>query len=251
MINNTIINNTSNFYSTGVAAPLINYYNNISRNEDGWTDIELWVSYLNGDYPEIIPSEINIGSNNIEDGDSAICNFNNISTINWLEGNINEDPLFDENAELEYSLLPSSPCVNAGTEQITASYEFPLTDLAGNQRIWGDCIDMGCYECQMGGSNEFVIQNSKLKIQNYPNPFNPTTNIVFFTTEGTENTEISIYNIKGQKVRTLVDEMLPSGKHTIIWNGNDMHNNQVASGVYFSVMKTGKQVIRNRMILLK
>jgi hypothetical protein len=233
LINNTFIDNTSNYYTTGVAAPVINYYNNISRNEDGWTDLELMVSYQNGLYPEIIPSEINIGCNNIEDGTSGVGNYNNVSTINWLEGNIDEYPDFDETADWEYSLLPSSPCVNTGTENITGSYEFPLTDLAGNQRVWGDCIDMGCYECQIVEIDEFVIQNSKLKIQNYPNPFNPSTTIFFSTNEDTENAEISIYNIKGQLVRSFKIQNSKFKISQVVWDGNDENGKRVSSGVYF------------------
>jgi FlgD Ig-like domain/Protein of unknown function (DUF1565) len=249
MINNTIINNTSNFYSTGVAAPLINYYNNISRNEDGWTDIELWVSYLNGDYPEIIPSEINIGCSNIENGDSAICNFNNVSTINWLEGNINENPLFDETSEWDYSLLPDSPCTDSGTEIITGNYQFPLSDLAGNQRVWGACIDMGCLEYQLDGTDiDIITSNSRLF--NYPNPFNPVTTIKY-TIQNPAMVELNIYNIKGQLVKNLVNEHKKQGKYQIIWDGKDKQGSVCASGIYFSQMKAGKEVITDRMILLK
>jgi FlgD Ig-like domain/Protein of unknown function (DUF1565) len=250
MINNTIINNTSNFYSTGVAAPLINYYNNISRNEDGWTDIELWVSYQNGDYPEIIPSEINIGCNNIEDSDSAICNFNNVSTINWLEGNIDENPDFDETSEWDYSLLADSPCTDSGTEIITGNYQFPVSDLAGNQRIWGACIDMGCLEYQLSGYSENEIITAKRSLFNYPNPFNPSTTIEYAIKEACQ-VELSVYNIKGQLVKHLVDELREPGYYQTFWDGKDKQGSVCASGIYFSQMKAGKEVIRDRMLLVK
>ncbi|MCD4818463.1 MAG: T9SS type A sorting domain-containing protein, partial [Candidatus Cloacimonetes bacterium] len=87
--------------------------------------------------------------------------------------------------------------------------------------------------------------------QNYPNPFNPTTNILFSTTESTENTELSIYNIKGQKVKTLVNDKLETGDHSIVWDGKDDSSKQVSSGIYFYKMKSGKYTATKKMILMK
>jgi len=251
LINNTFINNTSNYYSTGVAAPEINYFNNISRNEDGWTDLELMVSYQNGDYPEIIPSEINIGCNNIEEGSSAVGNYNNISTINWLEGNIDEIPEFDENSGWGYSLLPVSPCADSGTEIITGNYQFPLNDLAGNQRVWGACIDMGCLEYQLSGNDENEIITHNNKLFNYPNPFNPETRINF-ELEQDAKVKLEIYNMKGQKIITLVNENLTAGYHSQTWHGNDEKGNKVTSGVYLYRLKVDNKTCGiQRMLLLK
>lgn len=86
---------------------------------------------------------------------------------------------------------------------------------------------------------------------NYPNPFNPETTISFLTTESTENTELVIYNLKGQKVKTLVNKVLPAGNHSIIWNGKNDNNESVSSGVYFYKMKSGTYISAKKMILLK
>ena len=85
----------------------------------------------------------------------------------------------------------------------------------------------------------------------YPNPFNPELTIVFFTTECTENTEIKIYNIKGQKVRTLVNTVLSAGEHSVVWQGKDDKGNQVSSGVYFIRMQIGQQVYTGKAVLMK
>jgi hypothetical protein len=98
---------------------------------------------------------------------------------------------------------------------------------------------------------ECEILKTENSINNYPNPFNPSTTISFLTTEGTENTEISIFNIRGQKIRTLVDEILPAGKHSINWDGKDNQGAACASGIYFSQLRAGKEVIRDRMLLVK
>jgi flagellar hook assembly protein FlgD len=87
--------------------------------------------------------------------------------------------------------------------------------------------------------------------QNYPNPFNPTTTISFSTTESTENTELAIYNLKGQKVKQLVSGQLSAGQHSVIWDGKDDNNKTVTSGVYFYKMNSGKFTSTKKMILLK
>jgi Peptidase family C25/Propeptide_C25/Secretion system C-terminal sorting domain/Peptidase family C25, C terminal ig-like domain len=87
---------------------------------------------------------------------------------------------------------------------------------------------------------------------NYPNPFNPSTTISFqLNTETTENTDIVVYNLKGQKVKQLLNNQLSAGKHTVVWNGKDDFDKSVASGVYFYKMKAGKFVSTKKMILMK
>ena len=88
--------------------------------------------------------------------------------------------------------------------------------------------------------------------QNYPNPFNPETTIQF-TTENTEkNTELIIYNIKGQKIRTFnCHPELVEGQSSIIWDGTDENNNPVSSGIYFYKLKNGRYTSTRKMILMK
>ncbi|MCK4655256.1 MAG: T9SS type A sorting domain-containing protein, partial [Candidatus Cloacimonetes bacterium] len=89
-------------------------------------------------------------------------------------------------------------------------------------------------------------------LSNYPNPFNPTTTISFsLNTENTEDTEIIIYNIKGQKVKTLLNEHLSKGNHSINWNGKDNNNKAVASGLYFYKLSSGKETQVKKMLLFK
>ncbi|MFC1898368.1 T9SS type A sorting domain-containing protein [Candidatus Cloacimonadota bacterium] len=85
----------------------------------------------------------------------------------------------------------------------------------------------------------------------YPNPFNPTTTIAFSITNDQQKTEISIYNLKGQKIITLVDDTFSAGKHTVMWNGTDSNGKKLASGMYLSKMKTADYTSTKKMILLK
>ena len=87
---------------------------------------------------------------------------------------------------------------------------------------------------------------------NQPNPFNPTTTISFsLTTEYNVNTEILIYNMRGQKVNQLINEQLPTGRYSVVWNGKDDNGKQVASGIYFYRMITKDYSSTKKMILLK
>ncbi|MFC1552547.1 FlgD immunoglobulin-like domain containing protein [Candidatus Latescibacterota bacterium] len=87
-------------------------------------------------------------------------------------------------------------------------------------------------------------------MENYPNPFNPTTTIEFTLPEA-GFTELSVYNISGQKVRDLVSEEMTAGVHSAVWDGRDQQGNPVSSGVFISRLRTRDNVFSNRMILVK
>lgn len=87
--------------------------------------------------------------------------------------------------------------------------------------------------------------------QNYPNPFNPTTSIEY-SIQYDAKIELSIFNIKGQKVRQLVNEQLESGKHSVIWVGEDDNGKQVSSGIYYyKLIVNGKTEAVKKCLLLK
>ncbi len=85
---------------------------------------------------------------------------------------------------------------------------------------------------------------------NYPNPFNPETSISF-NVKSDEQVSIEIYNLKGQKIKTLVNDKVKAGNHKVIWKGDDDNGKPAASGVYFYRMKSGRYTSSRKMILLK
>lgn len=87
--------------------------------------------------------------------------------------------------------------------------------------------------------------------QNYPNPFNPVTNIDFSLPKS-EKVSISIYDLNGRHVRTLVKERnYPVGNHTIQWDGLDNAGKKVSSGMYYYRFQAGKTVKTRAMTLIK
>jgi hypothetical protein len=86
--------------------------------------------------------------------------------------------------------------------------------------------------------------------QNKPNPFNPMTTFSFVLPERA-NVNLSIFNIEGKLVRTIVDRALPDGFNEFIWDGQDTAGNPVSSGVYLYRLKAGKKAITRKMVLLK
>jgi hypothetical protein len=86
--------------------------------------------------------------------------------------------------------------------------------------------------------------------QNYPNPFNPETTIKYFLPSPSD-VKLEIFNIKGQLVKTLVNEKQTTGKFSVKWNGKDDSDKHVASGVYFYRLDTSQKSITKKMVLLK
>lgn len=100
-------------------------------------------------------------------------------------------------------------------------------------------------------ANEDIVPTTSQLIGNYPNPFNPTTTISFSVTQTSPFVTLEIFNLKGQKVKQLVNETLPAGSHSVIWNGTNDSGKSVTSGIYFYKMKTGSYTYTRKMILMK
>lgn len=88
--------------------------------------------------------------------------------------------------------------------------------------------------------------------QNYPNPFNPSTTIAYDIAEGNDvQVRLNIYNIRGQLVRTLVDESKSEGSYLVQWDGTTNNGQQVSSGVYFYRLQAGDFNQTRKMVILK
>jgi len=156
-----------------------------------------------------------------------------------------------------------------GTDSWTI-YNQDNSGMISNDCVYSICIDSQCrkwigtwegivifdgttwirpYISEIVASDSPVQVVPEFFLSNYPNPFNPTTTISY-NLPNSGQTEISVYNIKGQLVKQLVNEFQESGEHTITWNGKDDSDNPVSSGIYFSkVSSVGKTQIHKMMMI--
>jgi len=207
------------------------------------------------------PSTVEFNYCTMPGATERIFNEDNFNTLIWGEGNIDAYPQFvggDWSTPEAYKLAENSPCINTGIPDTTGMHLFPL-DLAGCTRVWDDRIDMGCYEYgSVDSDEELIIPSESAILYNYPNPFsfnhtrsNYGTTIKFCPPE-MGLAEIEIYNMKGQKVKTVFQRDVLPRELEVIWECNDERGYQVSSGIYFAIMKlNGKLVASRKMLLLK
>jgi len=145
----------------------------------------------------------------------------------------------------------------------SSSYNFPanaklrfMCDASGNRDdVYIDEIEwrgMSGTAAFGGPSGQLVAGAPKAfeSFQNYPNPFNAATSISFALPEDAQVT-LEVYNVLGQRVRKLVDDYLPAGKHTVHFDARNEHGEDLASGIYFYRLQTDHTVATKKMILLK
>jgi hypothetical protein len=256
--NNTISRNYASSSCGGIlcyykSSPLITN-NVISSNLQGWGIYCEWESN-----PAILHNNVwdNLDGNFIDCpagvGDTSWgTNINGIPCDSFY--NIIRDPLFVDTLN-DFRLQEGSPCIDAGDNSVA-----PNSDLDGNARVVDGneddsaVVDMGAYKYQpsIGIKDEeasLAVSDFVLS-QNYPNPFNPQTRIEYFLPRPAQVT-LAIYNILGQKVKTLIDESHTAGTKSVTWDGKDPEGRLVASGIYFYKLETADYVDSKKMLLLK
>jgi hypothetical protein len=150
-----------------------------------------------------------------------------------------------------------TPSYNNGIAYESRSYRtvgtsFEITGLGGDYTLDDAVYGILEFFDVLSGSeadDPIIPVVTELK-QNYPNPFNPETTISF-ALNTSDHVEIEVFNLVGQKVKTLIKEDIDAGYHSIIWNGTDDSENQVASGIYLYKLKTGRYTSTKKMILMK
>ncbi|MBD3218618.1 MAG: T9SS type A sorting domain-containing protein, partial [candidate division Zixibacteria bacterium] len=167
-------------------------------------------------------------------------------TLYWQEGNIDSDPLFIDASQEDYHLSAGSPCIDAGT----AYYEWNgdvLVNLSSGEYN-GSAPDMGALESGTPSAikDEGAIANRFELNQNYPNPFNPATTIQYNLSNETQ-VELTVFNLLGQQISTLVKAKQAAGQHEAEWNPA---LNGVPGGVYFYRLKTNHGTKTGKMIYL-
>lgn len=96
---------------------------------------------------------------------------------------------------------------------------------------------------------EKAVPHQLVLEQNFPNPFNPATTIAY-TLASSARVQISIYNVMGQEVRTLIDETQPAGTYQLHWDGKDRNGKEISAGIYLYKAILGNEVKIRRMVKL-
>jgi hypothetical protein len=251
IINNTIVNNKAKDGS-GIfnldSYPLL--MNNILWNDLSEPDSrEIFndnVSYP--DYPELNNGELHIFNSDIQGSLEGLAR--------WEGGNnINKDPGFIDSL---FHLSDTSRCVGGGVDSIEINGVYYLAsqmDYFGNPRPnpIDEFVDIGAIESPYEYDPDPVaidwpIQGTPTQFslnQNYPNPFNPITKIDY-ELPITNYVNLSIFNLLGQKVATLVDKKQPAGSYQLQWDASDF-----ASGLYYYRIEAGNFIKTRKMIYLK
>ena len=207
------------------------------------------------------PNSITVSYSDVEGGEAGIVTNDN-GTANWLEGNIDADPVFVSGPLSDYHLCPftPSPCIDAGNPD--PQYNDPENPLIPGYAMWPALgtirNDMGVY----GGPGtevwatsieedrkDFLPISFSLK-QNYPNSFRAKTDIQFILPKSTQ-VSIKIYDVAGRLVKTLVDGEKSAGSHKAYWDGTDQHAQRVSTGIYFCKFSAGDFNTVKKMILLR
>ena len=175
------------------------------------------------------PNSASISYSDINDGMNSVVTNNNGDVI-WNEGNIGEDPLFCTSWELDFTLAENSPCVSTGLGEYNMG-----------------AFDVGCGP-MMSITNDLPTQFS-LK-QNYPNPFNPKTTIDYSLTSDAF-VDLSIFDISGRRIKTMVNSFQSKGEFSIVWNGENDFGILAPAGIYLIRLETGRHHESRKIVLLK
>jgi len=233
-----------------------------------------------------IQAEVNI-NNSLFRSNSIASDLPNLVTINdcifngnpLFQGNTNDSLLITQPEY--YYLSANSPCINTGTAD-TTGMNLPDTDLAGNYRVWDNRIDMGCYEYGAppvaNDDNTNPPLPDRIMLSTYPNPVylnsakGAYTFIEFTLPErAKEQPVIEIYNLKGQKIRTIKltdsfnslvrkaglselndqDGRSTSEFYSTVWDCKDERSQKISSGIYIVKVRSGKHQTAIKMTILK
>ena len=262
IVNSTIVDNTvnataSNSGGLSIQNMDVSIVNSIIRN-----NFPINISLESAIIPLFVNkiSRLNIAASNIHGSEEEIVTHDSV-VVNWLDGNIDKDPLFVAGNPFDYNLTDSSPCINARTPFLVWEGD-TLINLSASEYI-GEAPDMGALESDVLISVEGKeTQPTEFKLeQNYPNPFNPSTTIKYsiakFPLLGGDGrgglVTIKVYDILGREVTTLVNKVQKPGNYEVKFNASEL-----ASGLYFyriTAMPSGGQadgfIKTMKMILLK
>ena len=180
--------------------------------------------------------------NNIGTADSLYCYIENLQNMDFPDAQLKFNmPV----GAVEYTAIGGTitQIDNSGENAVC----YISVDISANSNISVSVV------ADFNLSSENLLNTNDIQLTNYPNPFNPTTTITFeLNTESIKNTELEIYNLKGQKVKSfLINPSTTQPINSIIWNGTDDNDQPVSSGIYFIKLKNGNSEATKKIMLMK
>ena len=236
----------------------------ISTNETLLTDIE-----LRDDETPSTSIELSADPSTLSENDALTI----VTVTATLDGKaLEEDAIvnvaIDEEStatrDLDYAAL-FTPMIEIPAGSITGTMNFYVDPVADNLEEGDEIIRLvGTIDGLEGGEVEIAISDpgaAKAVIQtrpeafsladNFPNPFNPTTTIKYALPQAAD-VELTVYNVVGQPVRTLVAEYQSAGRYAVEWDATNDSGHSLSSGMYFYRLEAGGEFLEiKKMLLLK
>jgi len=230
-----------------------------STRAGGMGSMDVWMSEKTGEtWSTPVNMGINLNSNSTDCPRWISADGNTLIICSTRSGGLG-------GADMYYSVKEEdewNPLTNFGSPVNSNSAEWGPGFISNNGMIAGTILFGSGRNGGYGGWDIWQsMQTSSISISDsqplafklhecYPNPFNPSTTIAFNIIEASK-VSIEVFNMKGQKVKTLVYEVLPAGEHSVIWNGMDSNGMKIGSGIYLYKLKAGDFHEVKKMILMK
>jgi len=252
--NNIIVNNDGYF---GGSFSLKTSSNPVIQNNTIANNLATNEFFLFDSFPILVNNII------IKDNESIFMLINSLPTVSYScvtggyegPGNIDDDPMFTDPStgvgngfdglNADWTLAVGSPCIDTG-------HPNPIYNDEDGSRN-----DMGAYGgtgyVTVDNDNNEIIPATTSSVSVHPNPFNPQTNISLQLTDQDKihPIELSVYNLKGQLIKTLFDNTMINEGQAFIWDGTDNNKNSMPSGIYFARLKTRSGSVTAKMLMIK
>jgi hypothetical protein len=249
----------------GTAQAGLDCWTSYARVEDcAFSNCSTGANFKYGGAPSVHNSRFTANSNGVAIADSAAPFLaENIIDLNAFSGIYN---LGDPGPEVGRTLSDANDIVD---NAFFAVFNLGLSAVDADYNYWGDtCVEDSLFygpvdyvpwtdethtetytECATGawsnGSGRAALGH------NFPNPFNPSTAIRYTVPSPGGKVKLTVYDLSGRKVRTLVEASKGPGEYLVTWHGLDDENRELGSGVYFYRLEVGETRLERKMVLLK
>jgi len=241
MINCTVTQNT---FMEGSGAIFLSASDMILLNSIVWYNDGFLMSPTILFDPDSAACSITIAFSDIDGGEEEIQTSNN-GEVNWLNGNIDEDPLFADDVNRDFNLSEGSPCIDAGIAFFVWEQD-TLVNLTPDDYI-GNAPDMGAFESEFTDVEDGHVElPDEFRLHPaFPNPFNSATELRFDLPIASRVT-LKIYDLIGREALILTDNAFVAGRYRLTWNASEM-----PSGIYLARFEASGYKQTAKLVLVR